>query len=257
MPDPSPDWNHVACAVGHRPFPPPPGPWLMTMSWLDLAFLHWEVDPQALRAVVPGALPLDLHQGRAFVAVVPFRMEHVSGRLLPDVPGVSAFCELNVRTYVCLDDRPGVYFFSLDATQPIAIWGARTFFHLNYLKAQMVCRREGDDVVTRCAREDRRGPAGRFAARYGPTGPARAPEPGSLEAFLVDRYCLYTVDDDGRPLRAHIQHGPWPLQPGRCTIDEDTIVPVPLERKGEPLVHFARSIDVVGWPIHAVSVDTR
>lgn len=246
----APDWRAVARQVGHRPFPAPAKPWVMKMSWLDLAFLHWEVEVEALRAVVPIALPLDLYEGRAFIAVVPFRMEHVTARLLPDLPKISAFPELNVRTYVSLDGRPGVYFFSLDATQPLAIWGARTFFHLAYRRAEMACLREGDDVVYRCTRTDRRGPPGRFAARYAATGPVFRPEAGSLESFLVERYCLYTVDDDGRPLRGHIQHGPWPLQPARCEIGEDTIVPVPLERRGAPLVHFARRIDVVAWPIH-------
>jgi uncharacterized protein YqjF (DUF2071 family) len=244
-------WSSVARDVEHRPFPRPAEPWVMTMSWLDLAFLHWEVDPQALRALVPAALPLDLYRGRAFLGVVPFRMAHVKPRALPDVPGISAFCELNVRTYVSLEGRPGVYFFSLDATQPLAIWGARTFFHLNYLKAEMACERRGDVVEYRSVRTDRRGPPGRFRARYRPTGPSFVAAPGSLEEFLTERYCLYSVDGDGRPFRGDIQHGRWPLRPGACEIEEDTVVPVPLERpierSGAPLVHFVDGIDVVGW----------
>jgi uncharacterized protein YqjF (DUF2071 family) len=249
----TPDWNEVRAAVDHRPFAPPSSPWLMTMSWCDLAFLHWRVDAAVLRALVPKALPLDLYDGEAFVGVVPFRMEHVSARFLPDLPGVSAFPELNVRTYVVVDGQPGVYFFSLDATQPLAIWGARTFFHLNYLKADMRCVAEGDDVdapiVYACDRVDGRGGAAAFHARYGPRGPVRESAPGSLEAFLSERYCLYTVDDDGRPLRGHIQHRRWPLQDGFCDIADDTMVPLGLARSGPPLVHFARRIDVVGWPL--------
>ena len=90
---------------------------------------------------------------------------------------------------------------------------------------------------------------GRFVARYGPTGSVMAVEPGSVEHFLTERYCLYAVDDNGQPLRGHIQHAPWPLQPGFCDIEDDTVVPVPLARTGQPLVHFARRIDVVGWPL--------
>ncbi|MDP2343638.1 MAG: DUF2071 domain-containing protein [Deltaproteobacteria bacterium] len=245
-------WSAVAKDVAHRSYPPPAAPWVMTMSWCDLCFLHWEVDPIALRALVPAALPLDLREGKAWVAVVPFWMDHVTGRFLPDVPGVSRFRELNVRTYVSLNDQPGVYFFSLDADQALAVWGARTFFSLNYLNAKITCERSGEEIAYDCERDDERAPPGRFVARYRPSGPVTTATPGSLEAFLTDRYCLYTVDDEGLPLRAHIQHGPWPLQPGSCDVDEDTIVPVPLVRSGAPLVHFVSRIDVVGWPIAPV-----
>jgi len=248
-----PDWNAVRAATTHRAFPPPSSPWLMTMSWCDLCFLHWEVDVDVLRALVPPSLQLDLYGGKAYVGVVPFRMEHITARYFPDVPGVSAFPELNVRVYVEVGGVGGVYFFSLDATRALAIWGARTFFHLNYLKAEMSVESEGDDVDAavryRSVRLDARGHAARFSARYGPTGPVSASTPGSLLHFLSERYCLYTVAADGRPLRGHIQHAPWPLQPGFCDIDEDSMVPPGLVRSGKPLVHFARRIDVVGWPL--------
>jgi uncharacterized protein len=247
-----PDWGLVARQTAHRPFAPPAAPWLMTMSWRDLAFIHQEVEVEALRAVVPAALPLDLFEGQAFLGVVPFRMEHVTARFLPELPRVSAFNELNVRTYVRLGERPGVYFFSLDADEPLAVWGARTLFHLPYRRAVIGCSREGDDVVYRCSREDRRAPPGRFAATYGPAGPVRRAAAGTLEHFLTERYCQYTVDDAGNPLRGHIQHPPWPLQDGRCAVEEDTIVPVPLARSGPPLVHFARALDVVAWPMERV-----
>ena len=251
-----PDWSAVRDNTAHRAFQPPSSPWVMTMSWCDLCFLHWQVDVDVLRALVPASLNLDLYEGKAYVGVVPFRMEHVTARFLPDVPGVSAFPELNVRVYVEVDGVKGVYFFSLDATQPLAIWGARTFFHLNYLKAEMSLEHEGDAVDGavryRHARLDDRGHPARFSARYGPTGAVYASTPGSLEHFLSERYCLYAVDDDGKPLRGHIQHAPWPLQPAFCDIDEDTTVPPALVRSGKPLVHFARRIDVVGWPLEDV-----
>src|SRR5690349_19630993 len=90
----------------HRPWPLPDEPWLMTQSWHDLLFAHWPVDKTRLRELVPPALPLDLYEGRAWVGVVPFHMTNVAPRGLPSLPFVSAFAELNVRTYVVVDGKP-------------------------------------------------------------------------------------------------------------------------------------------------------
>src|SRR5690348_197446 len=120
---------HVVEDTAHRPWPMPRTPWIMTQSWQDLLFAHWRVDPGQLAARIPAPLELDLFGGEAWIAVVPFQMERVSARGVPSLPWLSAFPEANVRTYVRLGDKPGVFFFSLDATNPIAVRVARSVFH--------------------------------------------------------------------------------------------------------------------------------
>lgn len=242
------DFAAVAERTAHRPYPRPNGPWVMTMSWHDLLFAHFTVRPDTLRATVPAVLPLDLFEGRAYVGVVPFHMSRVSPRGVPEVPFLSAFPELNVRTYVTLGGKPGVYFFSLDTTSSPAVWGARTFFHLPYFKAEMSCVPEGEEVRYRSKRVDERGTPGVFEARYGPAGPVAYSRPGTLEHFLTERYCLYSVDGDGRAHRGEIHHDPWPLQPAHAEIELNTVAPPTLTLDGPPLLHFARRLDVVGWP---------
>ena len=105
--------------TAHRPWPMPTSPWVMTQTWHDLLFAHWPVDGVRLRALVPAEFPLDLYDGQAWLGIVPFRMANVGPRGVPSLPGVSAFPELNVRTYVRVADRPGVYFFSLDAASAL------------------------------------------------------------------------------------------------------------------------------------------
>ena len=102
----------------------------MTQSWHDLLFAHWPLDPDVLRVRLPPSLPLDVFDGRAWIGVIPFHMTNVGPRGAPSLPGLSAFAELNVRTYVTLDDKPGVYFFSLDAASTLAVIGARAMFRL-------------------------------------------------------------------------------------------------------------------------------
>jgi uncharacterized protein YqjF (DUF2071 family) len=222
----------------------------MRQSWCDLLFAHWPVPAPALRALVPPPLAIQEHEGTSWVGVVPFRMERVMARPLPDLPGVSAFAELNLRLYVEAGGKPGVWFVSLDAANSLAVWAARRFFHLPYFRADIEVREDGGRVRYHSVR---RGSGTRVAFRgaYGPIADVAPARPGSLEHFLTERYCLYAQDALGAIVRAEVHHAPWPLQRATAEIDENTIgdaQDVPLA--GPPaLLHFAKRLDVVVWPI--------
>jgi uncharacterized protein YqjF (DUF2071 family) len=215
----------------------------MFQRWHDLLFMHWPVPAAALRPLIPPALTLDTFGGAAWIGIVPFRMSGVRARGLPPLPGLSAFPELNVRTYVTLDGKPGVWFFSLDATNPPAIVGARLSFRLPYFPALMSCGEKSGEIAYRSRRLWRPGAA--LAARYHPTGDIFNARPGSLDHWLTERYCLYSAG--GRRLyRSDIRHQPWPLQPAACQIQKNTMtdflsLQLPAQ---EPLLHFARRQDV-------------
>ncbi|HET6549278.1 MAG TPA: DUF2071 domain-containing protein [Solirubrobacter sp.] len=228
-------------AVAHRPWPLPDRPWLMGQTWEDLLFMHWRVPEAELRRVVPEQLPIDAFDGGAWLGVTPFEVRALRLRRLPPL---ARFPELNVRTYATVGGRAGIFFFSLDAARRDAVLGARLAYRLPYFHARMAIAREQGTIRYRSRR-----PGAEFAAAYEPCGAARAPAPGSLEHFLTERYCLYTVDR-GRVLRADIHHAPWPLQPARADVAVNTMAPVAL--RGEPLLHFARRQDVVIWPLSAV-----
>jgi len=222
----------------------------MRQSWLDLLFAHWPVPASALRALVPPSIAIQEHGGTSWVGVVPFRMEGVMARGLPDVPGVSAFAELNLRLYVEVDGKPGVWFVSLDAANSLAVWAARRFFHLPYFRADMDARADGERVSYASVRRGR-GPRVAFRGAYGPVADVARTRPGSLEHFLTERYCLYAQDRAGAIWRADIHHAPWPLQLARAEIAENTVggaQGIPLD--GPPaLLHFSRRLDVIVWPI--------
>src|SRR5688572_24482592 len=116
---------HVLRESGHRPWPMPARPWVMTQTWHHLLFAHWRVDVGRLRAHVPSPFDIDLFEGDAWLGVVPFDMTGVRLRGLPPLPLLSAFPELNVRTYVTVQGKPGVFFFSLDAGSTVAVRAAR------------------------------------------------------------------------------------------------------------------------------------
>jgi uncharacterized protein len=224
---------------------------MVAQSWRDLLFAHWPVPATSLRPLVPAGLELDTFEERAWIGVVPFRMKGIRARWLPPVPWLSAFAELNVRTYVTFGGKPGVCFFSLDAANPVAVASARRWFHLPYMNAAMTCRAAGDAIEYSSRRTHREAPAAEFRARYGPTGPVTPAEPGSLTHWLTERYCLYTTDKRGRVLRAEVHHEPWPLQPARAEIAANTMasaagIILPNE---PPLLHFARRLDVHIWSL--------
>ena len=217
------------------------------MSWHDLLFAHWPVDRATLRALVPEALELDLHDGTAWLGVVPFRMTRMGPRFLPPIPGLHAFAELNVRCYVVHDGRPGVWFFSLDAAKKLAVRVARRFFHLPYYDARMACVADGEAITYRSERTHAGAPPARFVARYVPAGAVYRARAGALDHFLTERYCLYARGGDGRLRRVDVEHAPWPLAPATARIEENSMAASLGFELGAPPAHvlFARRLDVV------------
>jgi uncharacterized protein YqjF (DUF2071 family) len=219
----------------------------MAQIWHDLLFAHWPVEPSSLRALMPPQLPLDIFDGRAWVGVIPFHMSGIRARGLPPLPGLSRFPELNVRTYVTLDGKPGVYFFSLDAANLPAVWAARRFYRLPYFHARMSCQARDGRTVYSSTRL--RGNA-EFRGNYQPIRPARLREKGRLAHWLTERYCLYTMKD-GRVYRAEIHHQPWPLQDAEAEIQVNTTAAAARLTLPHipPLLHFAKRLDVLIWPL--------
>jgi uncharacterized protein YqjF (DUF2071 family) len=182
-------------------------------------------------------------------------MSHVHPRLLPAVPWLSHFPELNVRTYVRADDKPGVFFFSLDAGNPVAVALARAFFHLPYFRAGMHLHYENGETIRYTSRRTHgSAPAAQLRARYRPVGPVYHAAPGSFEYWLIERYCLYSVDRQGRIYRGEIHHQPWPLQAAEAEFETNSLAQAAGLALPDrpPLLHFARRLDVLAWAIQPV-----
>jgi uncharacterized protein YqjF (DUF2071 family) len=216
----------------------------MGQSWVDLLFAHWCVDASALRAQVPDGLEVQQHDGSAWIGVTPFEVMGLRARGMLPLPYVSSFREINVRTYVTRDDKPGIWFLSLDASSKIAVEVARRTYKLPYFHARISMERRGGRVVYESVRDERTA----FSGSYRGLGNAETPKPGTLEHFLTERYCLY-AHDHGRLHRAEIHHSPWPLQRAEATIDLNTMPPDGVVLEGDPLLHFSGRLDVVIWPL--------
>ena len=216
----------------------------MGQTWDDLLFLHYRVPAEQLRAFVPDGLELQQHSGSGWLGVTPFVITALRARGLLPLPFVSSFRELNVRTYVTRDGKPGIWFFSLDASTRVAAEAGRRLYRLPYFPAEISLRRRGDEILFDCSR----GGGKAFSAEYRSDGSVFKAEPGSLEHFLTERYCLY-AEHEGELHRADIHHRPWPLQPAHARVDLNTMPPVRLDPADEPLRHYSARLDVVIWPL--------
>jgi uncharacterized protein len=232
----------------------PPGTPIMCQTWAKLLFLHWPVPEEWLRPLIPLRLGIDTWEDSAWVSVTPFTMWGVRPTFLPPMPWLSQTHELNVRTYVHLDGVPGVWFFSLDAANPLAVLGARVGFSLPYYMARMSLRETGPNIHYRSKRSHPGAPPAEFAAAWMRGGEVPEAVPGSRDFFLIERYCLYT--ERRRQLyRARIFHRPWPL----CEVSLFELSSTMLEASGiptpdrEPLIHQQREpIEVGIWRLQRV-----
>ena len=226
----------------------------MKQQWHNLLFAHWPVSPDVLRPLVPQGLQLDIFDDKAWIGVVPFVIKGLRGRGLPPIPGTSAFPELNVRTYVTHEGKAGVWFFSLDAANRLAVRAARLAFHLPYYDAEMSADVSGDTVKYRSSRTHKNAPPAEFVASYRPTAPPMNAQIGTLEFFLTERYYLYAADKRGRLYRSDIQHAPWSLQRAEAEIQVNTMTESHGIRLPDvpPLLHYSAFQDVKVWYVKRV-----
>ena len=240
--------HHALSRTDHRPWPLPSRAWRWRQSWCDLLFAHWPVPTRTLQPLVPDGLEVEEFEGTSWIGVVPFRMEGVMHRPLPDMPFISAFPELNLRLYVQVGGKPGVFFLSLDAANALAVWAGRRLFHLPYFRSRSELHHEAEAIrfeSRRC-----KNPSGlAFASTYQPESEPYESTPGSLEHWLTERYCLYAQSPRGELFRTEVHHHPWPLQRAKAEIDRNELFSPHGLRSEEspPLLHFSRRVDVVAW----------
>ena len=201
-----------------------PSGWpIMYQHWGKLLFLHWSVPAESLRPLIPDPLVIDTFDGAAWIGITPFTMWGMRPAFLPPISFLSESHELNVRTYVYLDGVPGIWFFSLDASNPIATLGARITFHLPYFNARMSLERRDRALRFASRRSHPHATPAEFEAAWTVGDRLPPSEPGSLEFFLTERDALYSAWGDAL-YRARIFHWPWPLHEAHLLSFQSTML---------------------------------
>lgn len=234
----------------------PDQPVLMHQNWHHLLFLHWEIPPSELQALVPAGLTIDTFEGKAYVGLIPFTLTGVRPVMTPAVPGISNFHEVNVRTYVHRNGSdPGVWFFSLDASSSIAVAAARAAYKLPYFYSDIEFAASDEPIPQIAFRAHRNDPRGaspahlhtQYRAIEGAAGPAPV---GTLEHFLIERYILYSQDENHELHRARVHHQPYPVQRAEVAMLDETMVWAAGVRRVDAvqLRHYAREVNVKVYP---------
>jgi uncharacterized protein YqjF (DUF2071 family) len=246
-------------STSQTPRPLPTGRWAMTQRWNDLLYAHWPVPAPEIAALLPNGLHVDTFQGSAWLGIVPFWLDRIKFRSFPAIPGVRRFPDLNLRTYVRDEHTgsPGVYFFSLDASNLLAVAAARALFHLPYHWAEMELEQKSEREFSFYSRRRFSSEPVVFQARYRGIGPSQkmaAGNSGTLEYFLMERYCLFTVNRNGQAVRANLHHVPWPLEEAEAEIEQNDLaasigIRLPDQK---PVLHYSRRLAVYIWPAELV-----
>lgn len=226
---------------------------LLSMRWDDVCFVHWSIDPAVVTPTLPDGLTVDTREGRAYLGVVGFGMSTIRPRGLPRSLGRS-FPELNLRTYVRGPDGPGVYFYNLDAADVLGVLLARGLFALPYYRAEMRLSEEDGAFRLRSRRTSGSAPPARFDATYRPTGEPAPADPGSLAAFVTERYRFYTASDGGRLYRGRIDHPPWRLSDAALDCRTNGLFAANgFDHPGsDPLIHYSPGSDVTAGLVRRV-----
>jgi uncharacterized protein len=235
--------------MSHRPWDAPSSPHVMYMEWHNLLFAHWAVKPALLESFIPKGLTLETFDGFAWLGVVPFQMRYTAPRKFLSVPFISHFDELNVRTYVTDGQKRGVWFFSLDCNNPLAVRAARLGFYLPYMDARMQVTNRGDTVGYSSFRTHLHEPSAVLECSYQPIGEVYQSQKGSFEHWLTERYCLYSASKAGQVFRGEIDHLPWALQRAEAEFSSNSMaqgIGVSLATQPE-ILHFSKEIRVKAW----------
>lgn len=224
----------------HRPYELPEQSWAFYQEWNQILFFHWAVDAELLRPLLPKNLNLDLFERKAYVSLVPFSMQQIRPKFLPAFQPVSDFHEVNIRTYVIKDGKPGVYFFSLEAEKRFSAFVSRNLSGMPYEKAE-IQRSEGKYVSSNAFRK--------FFLDVEFAIKEKRADKTEIEKFLTERYAAY-VDIKGKLFRYDIHHKEWEIK----TVDiqklhlDYRLPGLEFAQKQPDLVHYSDGVEVLAWP---------
>lgn len=242
--------------VAHRSYPIPSRNWIMRQTWNNLLFLHWPISPKQLQPFIPSPLQIDIFNQYAWIGIIVFCMGGIYPRGFSLKSLTPKFKEINVRTYVLLNGKPGVYFLSLDVPDWASLTIAKRWYHLPYHPAKVSIQKEEQTFHCLSIRNGKANSPISFNGKFKPISEVFFPQEGTLEHWLTERYCLYSTKTGDDIYCGEIHHRPWPLQIAEAEISHNTMFS-PFEwdlSDVKPISHYAEGMDTLIWNIKRVNI---
>lgn len=234
--------KQILAQTEHRPWKIPEESWMYYQEWNHVLFLHWEVEPELIKELLPKGIELDLFQQKAWISLVPFTMQRIRPSFLPDFAPISNFHEVNLRTYVKRDGKSGVYFFQIESEKWISTCLAKKLSGLPYEKAQIKRKIKGEDQFYQL-RNNAKG--FRFSTHF--KTKSRTTPKNPLELWLTERYCLY-VEQGPHCYRYDIHHVEWQLDQVELTDLNANYNIADFSLSSAPnLCHYSPGVQVLAW----------
>ena len=236
----------------HLPFQLPDRKHSLVQEWKYLTFMHWRVSPKILSHYLPEGIELDLYEGNAYVGLIPFLMKDVHPRLLFPISGISNFPEFNIRTYVKVNNKPGVYFLTLDAQSLITCFYASRAYGLpyNYTMGKIEVNEK------RYSWESKRFIKGyEVSGTSNMIGKSMISKQGSIEEFLFERYCLFALRNK-KICVGYTKHNPWNIYVAQAEVKKNNLTKsfnLGIKNLLEPeLVHMSEGVYINAWSIEYI-----
>lgn len=234
------DISTILHSSQHRHYSMPKNTWQYYQEWNDALFIHFKVDKTLLQDLIPDGLNIDTHEGQAYIPVVAFRMEKIRPRLLPSVSFISNFYEINVRTYIDMDGKKGVYFLNIEAEKRLSAWVARTLSGLPYEKSTIL--RTPQSYINHNRTKD-------YTLQAQFNVDDHITTKSSLDIWLTERYCLY-LPQNHEMIRYDIHHVEWPLFQVNCNelkLDYQISNKIHLKDNNVHSLHYSPGVQVLSW----------
>lgn len=240
----------------HRPFPLPSKNWIMRQKWRNVLFLHWPIPVEKLRPHIPSSLQIDTFNGSAWLGIILFVLEGIFPFEIPSISLTPKFPEINVRTYVKYDGKPGIYFLSIDVMNWASLKIAKNWYHLPYHSSQIFFQKEEQKFHCHSIRKGNENTPISFKGKYAPVSEVYFPKEGTLDHWLIERYCLYSSNNGINIYCGDIHHRPWPLQKAKIELVKNTLfTPFHFDLFEEkPIAHFSIGVDSLIWNIKKIRV---
>lgn len=240
----------------HRPYPLPSKNWIMRQTWKNVLFLHWPIPLEKLRPHIPTSLQIDTYKGTAWLGIILFVLEGIYPFGLSSISLTPKFPEINVRTYVTYNGKPGIYFLSIDVDNWASLKIAKHWYHLPYHSAHISFQKEGESFHCHSVRRENRNDPLSFHCKYASVSDVYAPKEGTLDHWLTERYCFYSSNNGVSIYCGEIHHQPWPLQKAKIELVNHTLfTPFHFDLPEEkPVIHFSPGVDSLMWNIKKIRI---